>query len=113
MDIQLYKGAIAMRAKQSQKTSSGNPRKSLSGKNQTGRRRTRSSSHEPAKLMGRTESGQPGDGAGRVDIVGKVPSDIRVDSELTEGHPGYDETGPSEIIPVERMLDAEPSTREG
>jgi hypothetical protein len=96
-----------MKAKHSQEESAGSPQKSRSGKNPAGRHRTRAPSHEPAKLMGRTESGHPGDGAGRVDIVGKVPSDVRVDPYVTEGHPGYDETAPSEITPVERMLDDE------
>jgi len=40
---------------------------------------------------------------GRVDVVGRLPADIRVDPEITEGHPGYDETGPSEIIPTKRF----------
>ncbi len=34
----------------------------------------------------------------RVDVVGKLPPDIHVDPEITEGHRAYDETGPSEII---------------
>src|SRR5258708_38527614 len=93
-----------MKVKQSHQTGTGNPRKSRSAKNQAGGRQ-REKSNEPAKLTGRPKSGQPGDGAGRVDIVGKIPSDVRVDPDLTEGHPGYDETGPSEITPVARMLD--------
>jgi hypothetical protein len=56
-------------------------------------------------LMGtpQPDSGQPGGGRGRVDITGIVPEDIHVDPDLTEGHPGYDESGESEIIPLERF----------
>jgi hypothetical protein len=36
-----------------------------------------------------------------VDVVGRIPKDIHVDPEITEGHRGYDETGPSEIIQPE------------
>jgi hypothetical protein len=43
------------------------------------------------------DPGKPGGGSGRTDVVGKVPSDVHVDPEITEGHPGYDESGPSEI----------------
>ncbi len=32
-----------------------------------------------------------------VDVVGIVPEEVHVDPEITEGHPGYDETGPSEL----------------
>jgi hypothetical protein len=42
-------------------------------------------------------------GRGRVDVTGIVPEGIRVDPDLTEGHPGYQETGDSEIIPNERL----------
>jgi hypothetical protein len=47
---------------------------------------TRSKSDDP---------GKPGGGSGRTDVVGKVPSDVDVDPEITEGHPGYDESGSS------------------
>lgn len=43
---------------------------------------------------------------GAVDVVGVVPKDIRVDPYITEGHPGYDETGPSEIISGQRLAAA-------
>jgi hypothetical protein len=49
------------------------------------------------------ETGQPGGGRGRVDITGIMPEGIRVDPDLTEGHPGYEESGNSEIIPTERF----------
>ena len=39
----------------------------------------------------------------RVDVTGKAPEDIRIDPDLTEGHPGYEESGDSEIIPVDRL----------
>lgn len=50
-----------------------------------------------------SDSGQPGGGLGRVDLTGIVPEGIRVDPNITEGHPGYDESGDSEIIPPERV----------
>jgi hypothetical protein len=45
------------------------------------------------------ESGRPGGGQGRTDAVGVIRDPIRVDPEITEGHAGYDESGPSEIVP--------------
>jgi len=53
------------------------------------------------------ESGQPGGGRGRVDVTGIMPEGIRVDPYLTEGHPGYEESGDSEYIPTERLLPGE------
>jgi hypothetical protein len=38
-----------------------------------------------------------------VDITGRVPEDVRIDPNITEGHPGYEESGESEIIPMERL----------
>jgi len=46
-----------------------------------------------------TGSGKPGDGAGRVDVVGQVPADVHPDPNITEGHPGYQESGGSELRP--------------
>lgn len=43
------------------------------------------------------DSGQPGGGQGREDAVGVIREDIHVDPDLTEGHPGYDESGKSGI----------------
>jgi hypothetical protein len=45
------------------------------------------------------EKGQPGDGKNRVDDVGVIPEGIRIDPNITEGHPGYDESGDSELHP--------------
>jgi hypothetical protein len=46
---------------------------------------------------------QPGGGEGRVDVTGIMPEGVHVDPNLTEGHPGYEESGDSEIIPIERL----------
>lgn len=43
------------------------------------------------------ECGEPGGGRGRVDIVGRRPKGIRIDPNFMEGHPGYEESGSSEI----------------
>lgn len=51
----------------------------------------------PSRGAQRSNRGQPGGGQGRVDIVGIVPRGIRVDPNITEGHPGYQESGDSEI----------------
>jgi hypothetical protein len=48
---------------------------------------------------GRRESGRPGGGHGRTDVTG-FPDGVRIDPGLTEGHPGYEESGDSEIIPA-------------
>ncbi|MER3415347.1 MAG: hypothetical protein C4297_03920 [Gemmataceae bacterium] len=45
----------------------------------------------------------PGVRPGAVDVTGIVPDDIRVDPYFTEGQPGYEESGESEIIPMERL----------
>ncbi len=49
------------------------------------------------------DTSQPGGGQGRVDVTGIMPEGIRVDPNITEGHPGYEESGESEIIPAERF----------
>ena len=50
----------------------------------------------------RRESGQPGGGQGREDATGVIRDKIHIDPEIMEGHPGYDETGPSETTPPPR-----------
>jgi hypothetical protein len=52
---------------------------------------------------GKPDTGLPGGGQGRVDLTGIMPEGIRVDPDITEGHPGYQESGDSEIIPNERL----------
>jgi hypothetical protein len=42
-------------------------------------------------------------GAGQVEVTGIVPEGVHVDPNLTEGHPGYEESGESEIIPTPRL----------
>ena len=42
---------------------------------------------------------EPGVSPGSVDVVGIVPADVHVDPEITEGHPGYEETGGSGVRP--------------
>src|SRR5689334_5617655 len=54
------------------------------------------------KAAKRPDTGQPGGGQGRVDITGTIPQGIRIDPDITEGHPGYQERGESEIIPAKR-----------
>jgi hypothetical protein len=49
------------------------------------------------------ESGVPGGGEGRVDNTGVMPEGVHVDPNLTEGQPGYQESGGSEIIPDQRL----------
>jgi hypothetical protein len=34
---------------------------------------------------------------GPVDVTGKMPDDFHVDPDITEGHPGYEESGDSEL----------------
>ena len=54
------------------------------------------------------ESGSPetGGGEGRQEVVGHVPDDLRIDPDITEGHPGYDESGDSELtIPPDTAKD--------
>lgn len=43
-----------------------------------------------------------------VDVTGHPPEDIRIDPDITEGHPGYQESGNSEIIPPDRLAGKEP-----
>jgi hypothetical protein len=51
----------------------------------------------------RRDSGLPGGGQGRVDKTGIMPPGVHIDPDITEGHPGYQESGESEIIPMERL----------
>jgi hypothetical protein len=60
----------------------------------------------------RSDSGQPEGNPGRVDVTGIIPEGIGIDADLTEGHPGYEESGGSEIIPPERLR-GEDSATEG
>jgi hypothetical protein len=55
------------------------------------------------KLLPERETGVPGCGQGRVDVTGIVPEDIHVDPYITEGQPGYQESGSSEVIPNDRL----------
>jgi hypothetical protein len=48
------------------------------------------------------DSGRPGGGQGREDATGVIRDKIRIDPEIMEGHRGYEETGPSEIVPGQR-----------
>jgi hypothetical protein len=57
----------------------------------------------PPKGSDKTETGQPGGGCGRVDITGTIAGNSRVDPDLMEGSPGYQESGDSEIIPAEQL----------
>jgi hypothetical protein len=54
-----------------------------------------------------SDTGQPGGGRGRVDVTGIILQDIHVDPDLTEGHPGYAESGGSEIIPPKPLAGGE------
>lgn len=60
---------------------------------------------DPQKALPRgkpqPDTGQPGGGAGRVDLTGVDKGDVRVDPNATEGHPGYQESGSSELTPPE------------
>src|SRR5690349_17129375 len=59
------------------------------------------------------ETGQPGGGRGRIDVTGVGPEGIRVDPDLTEGHPGYEESGESEVIPGGRLAQGGPAEEKG
>jgi hypothetical protein len=50
-------------------------------------------------------------GKGRVDRTGIMPENIRIDPDVTEGHPGYQESGDSEIIPNDRFQDGPKSAQ--
>ena len=56
------------------------------------------------------DSGRPetGGGKGRRDETGVAPDNIHVDPDITEGHPGYEESGDSEIIPPPGSTAGEP-----
>jgi hypothetical protein len=57
---------------------------------------------QPIPDTSRADSGLPGGGAGRTDVTGKMPDNIRIDPNITEGHPGYEESGESAIRPPEQ-----------
>jgi hypothetical protein len=37
----------------------------------------------------------PGVSPGAIDVTGITPSDVHIDPDITEGHPGYEESGRS------------------
>jgi hypothetical protein len=53
----------------------------------------------PSPGAEKAESGRPGGGQGRVDATGVVNEDVRIDPDIMEGQPGYDESGDSEMRP--------------
>ncbi len=57
----------------------------------------------PEKQQSGGRQPQSGEASGRVDVTGIMPEGIRIDPDITEGHPGYQESGDSEIIPNERL----------
>jgi flap endonuclease-1 len=61
--------------------------------------RLRASFQQAAVLSRASSCGQPGGNPGRIDITGTMPEGIRIDPDITEGHPGYEESGDSKIIP--------------
>ncbi len=68
---------------------------------------------DPSQGAKSADTGEPGGGRGRVDVTGIVPDGIRVDPDLTEGHPGYDESGDSEFIPTDRLTEGGASEQKG
>ena len=54
----------------------------------------------------------PPGGQGHVDVTGIVPEGIHIDPDITEGHPGYEESGDSEIIPLEPLVRGESAGQE-
>jgi hypothetical protein len=42
-----------------------------------------------------------------------MPQGIRVDPDLTEGHPGYEESGDSEILPTGRLTEGGAAQQKG
>jgi HSP20 family protein len=50
----------------------------------------------PSVSAAGANSSTPGGGQGRVDLTGTMP-EVRVDPDITEGHPGYEESGSSEM----------------
>jgi hypothetical protein len=76
-------------------------------KKKTTSRRTAASSMALVPLQredARRESGQPGGGQGRTDVVGIIPAgQVHIDPDITEGHAGYEESGSSEVIPLKQL----------
>jgi len=61
----------------------------------------------------RRDSGRPGGGQGRTDVTGIVPQGVHVDPDLTEGHPGYQESGDSEVIPNDQLAGGKAAGKSG
>ena len=79
-------------------------------KRTSSRRSTQKSQHTSRGLVPKSDagsakrdSGMPGGGAGRRDVVEPIPDNIRVDPYITEGNPGYEESGSSEMRPIEQL----------
>lgn len=56
---------------------------------------------EGASAKAESDPGLPGGGRGRVDVTGVIRSPVTVDPDITEGRPGYEESGNSEFVPPE------------
>lgn len=81
-------------------------------------RREKETSHGRQKKDQKTpaapsDSGRPetGSGEGRRDVTGVMPDNVRVDPNITEGHPGYQESGDSEIIPPPNSTTSKPAEK--
>jgi hypothetical protein len=57
---------------------------------------------EPKKALPPPQQGHFPNPEGSVDLTGTMPEGIRIDPDITQGHPGYEESGDSEIIPPDR-----------
>jgi hypothetical protein len=53
----------------------------------------------PAGQLPEKQNIQPPPDPNRVDVTGKVPEGVHPDPNITEGHPGYQESGSSELTP--------------
>jgi hypothetical protein len=62
---------------------------------QTEKRQLTSTAPKPSQTPALTY--EPGVNPDAVDVVGIIPGDVHVDPEITEGHPGYEESGDSEV----------------
>jgi len=71
--------------------------------NQQGGGKTGEATATPS--AGRALPYQAGVSPNAIDVTGIVPEDVHVDPAITEGHPGYDESGPSEMHPPKPQSD--------
>ena len=92
-----------MSRRQTNQEESGPQRKRPTAKNTKGKQANATTGTGRARPALPPATSHPACDPHCVDVTGKAPEGVRIDPNITEGHPGYEESGDSEIIPPDRL----------